>query len=217
MLKRMFDLICATIGLLLLLPVFIIVGFIIRKDGRPTFFRQERVGLNGKPFRIFKFRSMVVNAEKQGARITAGRDSRITGIGRVMRKTKIDELPQLINVFLNQMSLVGPRPELPDYVEKWSREDQNIILSIKPGMTDYASLIYSNEQAVLGVSKNPDKTYLEEVMPNKLALYRKYVQEKSVWLDLRIIIATILKLIGVNVSYLLPELKKEIKLTARSS
>jgi lipopolysaccharide/colanic/teichoic acid biosynthesis glycosyltransferase len=207
MLKRMFDLICATIGLLLLLPVFIIVGFIIRKDGRPTFFRQERVGLNGKPFRIFKFRSMVVNAEKQGARITAGRDSRITGIGRVMRKTKIDELPQLINVFLNQMSLVGPRPELPDYVERWSKDDQNIILSIKPGMTDYASLIYSNEQAVLGVSKNPDKTYLEEVMPNKLALYRKYVQEKSVWLDLRIIIATILKLIGVNVSFLLPELK----------
>jgi lipopolysaccharide/colanic/teichoic acid biosynthesis glycosyltransferase len=135
-------------------------------------------------------------------------DPRITGIGSIMRKTKIDELPQLINVFLGQMSLVGPRPEVPAYVERWSKEDQNIILSVKPGMTDYASLIYSDEQTVLGASDNPDKVYLEEVLPHKLSLYRKYVQEQSFWLDLRIIIATILKLIGVNTAFLLPEIKQ---------
>jgi lipopolysaccharide/colanic/teichoic acid biosynthesis glycosyltransferase len=196
--KRIFDLICAAIGLLLLSPVFLIIGIIIRQDGGPAFFRQERVGLNGKTFRIFKFRTMTVNAEQQGTQITAGHDPRITGIGSIMRKTKIDELPQLINVFLGQMSLVGPRPEVPAYVERWSKEDQNIILSVKPGMTDYASLIYSDEQTVLGASDNPDKVYLEEVMPHKLSFYRKYVQEQSFWLDLRIIIATILKLIGVN-------------------
>jgi lipopolysaccharide/colanic/teichoic acid biosynthesis glycosyltransferase len=150
---------------------------------------------------------MIDNAEKMGAQITAGHDPRISKIGHLIRKTKIDELPQLINVFLGQMSLVGPRPEIASYVEKWSQKDRDIILSVRPGVTDYASLIYSNEQAVLGASENPDKTYLEEVMPNKLALYRKYVQEQSLWLDLRIIIATVLKLFGVNVSFLLPELK----------
>ena len=210
--KRVFDLICATIGLLLLLPTFLMVGLIIRKDGGPAFFRQERVGLHRKNFLIVKFRSMVINAEKQGTKITAGKDPRITEIGRIIRRIKVDELPQLVNVFMSQMSLVGPRPELPSYVARWSREDQNVILSIKPGLTDYASLIYSNEQAVLGASENPDETYLEEVMPNKLALYRKYVREQSLWLDLRIIIVTILKLIGINVLFMLPELRKEIKL-----
>jgi lipopolysaccharide/colanic/teichoic acid biosynthesis glycosyltransferase len=207
MLKRLFDLIRASMGLLLLSPVFLIVGILIRRDGGPAFFRQERVGLNGKPFRIFKFRSMSVNAEQQGAQITAGQDPRVTGIGSLLRKTKIDELPQLINVFLGQMSLVGPRPEVPRYVDKWSRDDRKIILSMKPGITDYASLIYSNEQNILGASDNLHKKYLEEVMPAKLALYKKYIQEQSFWLDLRIIIATNLKLIGVNAAFLLPELK----------
>ena len=210
MLKRLFDLMCAAIGLLFLLPVFLIVGLIIRRDGGPAFFLQKRVGRHGQIFNIFKFRSMVVNAEKQGAKITAGRDSRITGIGLFIRKTKIDELPQLINVFLGQMSLVGPRPEVPEYVDQWPKKDQNIILSIKPGMTDYASLIYSNEEALLGASESPDKTYLEEVMPEKLTFYRKYVQEQSIWLDLRIIIATLLKLFGINAAaILLPEIKSE--------
>lgn len=211
--KRLFDLICAAIGLLLLLPVFIIVGILIRRDGGPAFFRQERVGQNGKLFRIIKFRSMVVNTENQGAKITAGRDSRITRIGRIIRRTKIDELPQLINVFLGHMSIVGPRPEVPLYVAKWSEEDRDIILSVRPGITDYSSLIYSNEQAVLGASENPDKTYIEEVMPSKLFLYRRYVKEQSVWLDLRVIIATILKLVGANVAFLLPEIKKELSKT----
>ena len=207
MLKRLFDLICAVIGLLLLLPVFIIIGALIRKDGGPTFFRQERVGLNGKLFRIFKFRSMAVGAEKQGGQITAGRDPRVSGIGAFIRKSKIDELPQLINVLLGQMSIVGPRPEVPQYVEKWSQKDRDIILSVRPGVTDYASLIYSNEQEVLGASDDPNKTYVEKVMPHKLALYRQYVWERSFRLDLRIILATILKLMGFNVAALLPELK----------
>jgi len=207
MLKRMFDLIFAAIGLLLLLPLFMIIGALIRKDGGPAFFRQERVGRSGKLFRIFKFRSMRLNAEQQGGQITAGRDPRITGIGAFIRKTKIDEMPQLINVLLGQMSIVGPRPEVPQYVEKWSKGDRNIILSVNPGMTDYASLIYSNEQEVLGASGDPHKAYVEEVMPHKLAFYRQYVRERSFWLDLRIILATVLKLVGFNVASLLPELK----------
>ena len=134
----------------------------------------------------------------------------ITPIGKYLRKFSIDELPQLFNVIAGYMSLVGPRPEVPEYIDKWPKKDQNIILSIKPGMTDFASLIYSDEEALLGASENPDKTYLEEVMPDKLAFYRKYVQEQSIWLDLRIIIATLLKLSGINAAaILLPEIKSE--------
>jgi lipopolysaccharide/colanic/teichoic acid biosynthesis glycosyltransferase len=210
MLKRIFDLTSSVIGLLLLLPVFIIIGVLIRKDGGAAFFRQERVGRNGKPFRIFKFRSMTVDAESQGAQITAGPDPRITRIGAFIRKSKIDELAQLINVFLGQMSIVGPRPEVPRYAEKWQQEDRDIILSVRPGVTDYASFIYSNEQEVLGASDDPGKTYVEEVMPHKLALYRQYVRDRSFWLDLRIILATVLRLVGFNVSLLLPEIEKEI-------
>lgn len=147
------------------------------------------------------------DAEKYGAQVTAGYDTRITRIGHVLRKTKIDELPQLINVFLGHMSLVGPRPEVPFYVGKWSETDRLVILSIKPGITDYASLHYSDEQTVLSRSTDPEKAYIEKVMVHKLKLYRKYVSEQNLWLDFRIILATLAKIMGLNVVALVPELK----------
>lgn len=207
--KRVFDLFFASLGLLFLSPIFLIVGLLIRKDGGPALFRQERVGQHGKVFRIYKFRSMVPDAERLGAQITYERDSRITRMGRFLRKSKIDEFPQLLNVFLGQISLVGPRPEVPQYVDKWSAQDRDLILSIKPGITDYASLCYSNEQEVLASTQDPEKAYIEKIMPHKLELYRRYAKERNLWLDLRIILATLAKIAGLEISALLPELKEE--------
>jgi lipopolysaccharide/colanic/teichoic acid biosynthesis glycosyltransferase len=158
------------------------------------------VGLNGESFEIFKFRTMVVGAEKIGAQLTAGKDPRITSIGHLLRKTKIDELPQLINVFFGQMGLVGPRPEVRRYVNQWSALDTELILSVKPGITDDASLVYSDEQGVLARWDDPEKAYLNEVMPRKLGLYRQYVAERSLWLDFRMILATLAKIAGFDSS-----------------
>ncbi|MFH0727002.1 MAG: sugar transferase [Pseudomonadota bacterium] len=207
--KRLFDLFFSIIGLFLLTPVLLCVGLAVRRDGGPTFFRQKRVGLKGRLFRIYKFRTMVQNAERLGAQITAGKDPRITKIGHFIRNSKIDELPQLINVFWGDMSLVGPRPEVPKYVENWSLSDRQRILSIRPGITDYASLVYSNEQEVLSRSKNPEQYYVDEITPRKLSLYRKYAIEMNVWLDFRVILATLAKICGVNIKFLLPELFAE--------
>jgi len=205
--KRLFDSLFVAIGLLFLSPILLLVMLIVKQDGGSSFFLQKRVGHNGQRFKIIKFRTMVVGAEKLGAQITSGIDPRITKTGALLRKLKLDELPQLINVILGQMSLVGPRPEVPKYVEKWPSDDRLKILSVRPGITDYASLIFSDEQKILAESFDPEKSYVEEIMPRKLELYKKYISEQSLWLDFRIIFATLLKIVGGNPDALLPEIK----------
>lgn len=189
--KRILDVISALIALTVLIPVFVVLCHFIRRDGGPAFFRQVRVGKDRRVFKLFKFRSMVVNAEKLGAQVTASHDARITAVGRVLRKTKLDELPQLFNVFIGDMSIVGPRPEVSYYVKKWSEEDRRVVLSVKPGITDYATLFYHDEQGVLAGAEDPERAYMEEIMPHKLEMYRRYVRERSFWLDLNIIFATL--------------------------
>jgi len=196
--KRCFDFILSLMGLIILLPVFTVVIWVVRKDGGSAFFQQKRVGKFGIVFDVYKFRSMVIDADKQGAKVTASHDHRITQIGRLLRKTKVDELPQLFNVLIGDISLVGPRPEVPYYVSKWPDACKKVVLSVKPGITDYATLYYNDEQAVLAKGGDPEKVYLEEVMPHKLTMYEQYVKNQSFWLDIRIILATLLKMAGVK-------------------
>jgi len=202
--KRLIDLILALVAIILFMPIFVAIGFAVRLDGGPIFFRQLRLGRYGRPFHIIKFRSMVVNAPKLGGEVTAADDQRITRIGSLLRKSKLDELPQLLNVFIGDMSLVGPRPEVPHYASMWSNADRNYLLSVKPGITDYATLYYNDEQAVLAKAEDPEKFYLEQVMPHKIKLYRKYVRDLSLSLDFRIILATLGKMVGVDVSMIIP-------------
>jgi lipopolysaccharide/colanic/teichoic acid biosynthesis glycosyltransferase len=204
--KRLFDLSISTLGLIVLSPIFIVVGLGVTKDGGPVFFLQERIGRYGHLFRIIKFRTMNLDAEKKGAKITKKGDTRITRVGLILRQFKIDELPQLFNVFLGHMSLVGPRPEVPEYVQEWTDIDRKIILAIKPGITDYASLLYSNEAEMLALADNVERVYINEVMPYKLRLYRKYAKEMNLWLDIRIVIATLAKIAGLGLQSILPEL-----------
>ena len=189
--KRLFD-ICFSLALIIvLLPLAIIVSlWIVFDDFGSPFFVQQRVGLGGKNFGLLKFRSMKKNAELQGQLTVGMKDNRITRSGYVIRKYKIDELPQLINVFLGEMSVVGPRPEVPKYVLLYNEEQQNV-LSIKPGITDFASIEYVRENELLIASSNPEKTYIEEIMPAKLALNLKYLREQSFLTDMKIILQTI--------------------------
>ncbi len=190
------DIFFSLIGLILLFPLFLIIGIIIAIDSKGgVFYKQTRVGKDGKDFKVFKFRSMAVGSDKKGLLTVGGNDSRITKPGYFIRKYKIDELPQLINVFIGDMSLVGPRPEVRKYVDLYNEEQQKV-LSVQPGITDYASIAYINENEVLGDSENPEKTYIEEVMPNKLKLNLKYIEEKSVITDIKIIFKTIAKIIS---------------------
>ena len=193
--KRMFDVICSSLGLIILSPMLIIVTILIKKgsDG-PVFFKQIRVGENEKEFLILKFRTMVVDAEKLGKQITIGNDSRITKIGAFLRKYKLDELPQLINVFKGEMSLVGPRPEVPRYVKLYT-EEQKEVLKIKPGITDLASLRYKDENDLLGDKQDPEAFYINTVMPDKLSLNLEYMKKNNVIFDIYIIIKTIVKCI----------------------
>jgi lipopolysaccharide/colanic/teichoic acid biosynthesis glycosyltransferase len=189
--KRLFDLAMAILGLLLLAPLFATVACGIKLDSPgPVFFRQVRLGRYGRPFRIFKFRTMAANAEA-GGQITIGRDGRITRFGHALRKFKIDELPQLLNVVIGDMSLVGPRPEVPYYCEKYSEETRRIIFSVRPGMTDKASIEYRNESALLGAAADPEKVYVEEILPIKLRYYVEYVETRSLRRDIGIIIETL--------------------------
>ena len=149
---------------------------------------------------------MVPNAEKLGNKVTSDNDPRITLVGSYLRRAKLDELPQLINVFVGQMSLVGPRPEVPQYVEKWPRADRRLILGVRPGITDYGSLVFSNEQEMLASAGGREKDYLESIMPLKLVLYRRYVRERNFFLDLRILVATLFRLTGSRTGLLLPGL-----------
>lgn len=190
-LKRGFDIIASFIGLIILSPIFLIIACFIKLNSKgPVFFKQIRIGKNGKRFRIFKFRTMVVDAEKQGMQITVGRDSRITKVGHFLRKSKIDELPQLINILIGNMSFVGPRPEVPKYVQMYN-ENQKSILKVRPGITDVASIEYRNENALLAQSKNPEETYVKEIMPRKLELNLEYLRKLSIIYDVKLILKTL--------------------------
>lgn len=193
MVKRLMDLLGAGVGLLLLWPFFLAVALAIKLDDRgPVFFRQERVGRFGRRFRIWKFRTMVMDAEKRGAQVTVGRDPRITRVGHTLRRFKLDEFPQLINVLVGEMSLVGPRPEVPRYVAEYSPE-QRVVLELRPGITDPASISFRDEAALLAEKEDPEKAYLEEVMPEKIRINLDYAARASVFTDF----AMVLKTLGV--------------------
>ena len=190
--KRIFDLVFVIPGIVFLLPVMIVIAILIRIDSRgPALFRQVRVGLHGKQFRVLKFRTMVVDADIKGSKITVGCDPRITGIGKWLRKYKLDELPQLFNVLKGEMSLVGPRPEVPEYMEFYPNNDRNVVLSVPPGITDMASIEFRNENELLSNAVDPHKEYREVILPVKIEYYKKYVREHSLLLDLTLILKTI--------------------------
>ena len=195
MLIRLSDIVLSLLGLLFLLPIFLILAVWIKFDSQGSiFFRQIRVGKDGRDFRIYKFRTMIVNAEKMGIITIGERDPRITNSGYFLRKYKLDELPQLINVLKGEMSFVGPRPEVRKYVEMYNQE-QLKILTVKPGITDYASIEYINEDEILGKSLDPEKTYIEEIMPQKIKYNMKYINNKTVIEYFKIIFLTIIKII----------------------
>jgi lipopolysaccharide/colanic/teichoic acid biosynthesis glycosyltransferase len=190
--KRLFDLIVSVVGLVVLSPVLLVLGVLIAiEDRSPVFYRGVRVGRHGRQFRVFKFRTMRVDAEKVGGPSTAADDPRITRIGRWLRKSKLDELPALINVLVGDMSLVGPRPEVERYVRLLSAEER-IILSVPPGLTDWATLWNSDEGAVLVGAVDPEKAYLELIRPEKIRLQLEYVRRRSFWVDLVILVQTVI-------------------------
>jgi lipopolysaccharide/colanic/teichoic acid biosynthesis glycosyltransferase len=193
--KRLFDLVVAAVGLTLVAPVLVSIAVMVKLCSRgPVLYRGVRVGLDGKLFAMLKFRTMVVNAESLGGSATAADDPRITTVGKFLRRYKLDELPQFLNVLLGDMSLVGPRPEVQKYVDLYSLEEK-AILTVRPGITDWASIWNSNEAAVLEGSRDPEKAYEELIRPTKLALQLLYVQNHSLLVDLKILFHTTLKLI----------------------
>src|SRR3989338_1104647 len=191
MAKRIFDILFSVVGLIFFSPFLFIISILIKlEDGRPVFYRGLRVGRYRKPFRIFKFRTMVVNAEKVGGSSTADDDPRITRIGKFLRKYKLDEVPQLINVLKGEMSFVGPRPQVQWAVELYNERERKL-LTVRPGITDYASIKFKNEAEILKGSNDPDKDYLEKIAPEKLKLSLEYVENMSLWSDIKIIFAKI--------------------------
>ena len=190
--KRALDLSLTIPGLIILSPIMAMVAIAIKIDSKgPVFFRQERIGQYGRPFKIIKFRTMVEDAEKLGPKITTSKDQRITRVGRILRKYKIDELPQIINVILGDMSLVGPRPEVQEYIEYYPEEAKKKILSVPPGITDIASIKYINENEILSKSPDPKREYIKVILPRKIKLYLNYTETMNIALDLKIIILTI--------------------------
>jgi lipopolysaccharide/colanic/teichoic acid biosynthesis glycosyltransferase len=195
MIKRLFDFSFSLVGFIILLPVFILIGLMIKLASRgPVFFRGIRIGRFGKQFRIFKFRTMVLGAEELGGPSTSADDSRLTKFGKFLKKYQLDEFPQLINVIKGEMSLVGPRPEVKMYVDMMTEEEKEIILSVRPGITDLASIWNFHEGEILKGSPDPEKTYMEKIRPEKIRLQIEYVKNRSFWLDIRIIFKTILKI-----------------------
>jgi lipopolysaccharide/colanic/teichoic acid biosynthesis glycosyltransferase len=191
MAKRTFDLFWSLLGLALLSPLLVLVALAVKlEDGGPVFFRQSRIGRGGGPFRIWKFRTMVVDAERLGRSITVGEDPRITRAGRFLRRTKLDEFPQLLNVVAGDMSLVGPRPEVPKYVDLYT-EDQRAILALRPGITDLASIKYRHESELLAEAQNPDETYVQTILPDKLRINQAYAAQAGLWSDFLVILATL--------------------------
>jgi lipopolysaccharide/colanic/teichoic acid biosynthesis glycosyltransferase len=197
MAKRLFDFIASAFGLALLFPLLALVAILIKLDSRGgVFFRQERVGLNGRIFRIHKFRTMSVEAEKKGLQITVGADRRITRVGAVIRKYKIDELPQLIDVLLGDMSLVGPRPEVPKYIACYPEDVRKIVLSVRPGITDWASIKFKDENSILGEAADPEAAYINQVLPIKQKYYVDYVKNRTFFNDIVIIFSTLIAVVS---------------------
>ncbi len=194
--KRIFDLFSSAVGLVILSPLFLLIAILIKLDSTgPVFFRQKRIGLKGKMFNIYKFRTMLANTKAEDRQITIGLDSRITRLGRILRKFNLDELSQLINVLKGEMSLVGPRPEVPKYVELYS-EGQKKVLSVKPGMTDYASIEFNKESEILASSSHPNDDYVKKIMPQKIILNLKYINDRSILLDFMLILRTLREILG---------------------
>ena len=193
MLKRLIDIILSSIALILLSPLFAVVAILIKFDSEgPVFYRGLRIGRHEKPFRIYKFRTMVVNAEKLGGPSTAADDPRLTKVGKkLIKRFNLDELPQFINVLKGEMSIVGPRPEVPDVIALYSEEERTKVLSIRPGITDWATIWISDEGKRLKGSPDPHRTYLEEIWPEKRRLQMQYVRNHSIWADIKIMFATL--------------------------
>lgn len=191
-LKRTIDLLASSIGLVLLAPLLLLLAVWIKADSPgPAFFRQERVGRHGRPFRIHKFRTMIAVGAAAERALTVGADPRITRAGTVLRRYKLDELPQLFDVWKGDMSLVGPRPEVPRYVAHYPPQVREIVLSIRPGLTDEASIQFSRESELLAAAADPERTYVEDILPQKLTLYVRYVRERTAWGDVQIMLRTL--------------------------
>ena len=196
MLKRIFDIIFSSLGLILLLPLNILIAILIKLDSKgPVLYVQDRVGLFNSDFKIYKYRTMYLESDKLGLLTLGEDDSRVTKIGFYLRKYKIDELPQLMNVLIGNMSFVGPRPEIRKYVNYYSKEDMQI-LKIKPGVTGYASIKYINETEILEQSEDPEKIYIEEIMPDKIKLNKVYISKNNIIIDFIIIIKTLSKMVS---------------------
>lgn len=192
MIKRGFDLLASSMGLILLAPVMAVIAIVVRRESEgPALFQQERVGRWGRPFTLLKFRTMTVPKSQDGPLITSAGDSRVTQVGRILRSTKLDELPQLINVVRGDMSIVGPRPEVPKYVAMWPDEDRRVILSVRPGITDPATVRLRREEQILAEQPDPEKFYREELLPQKARNYREYVETRTNVIDLAIIARTL--------------------------
>jgi lipopolysaccharide/colanic/teichoic acid biosynthesis glycosyltransferase len=190
--KRLFDLTMAGMGLLVLAPLLVVIALAIAATSRgPVLFRQQRVGLHGRPFEILKFRTMAHAPDANGALITVAGDRRITGVGRALRASKLDELPQLFNVFRGEMSLVGPRPEVPRYVALYPPDVARRVLSVRPGITDEASILFRNESEILATAGDAERAYVEELLPRKLDLYLRYAEHHSLAGDIGIILRTV--------------------------
>ncbi len=193
--KRIFDILCSFCALLILMPLFLVLSFWIGFSSKGgVFYFQKRVGKNGVDFNLFKFRTMYVDSDKRGLLTVGMQDSRITKVGQFLRKNKLDELPQLINVLMGDMSLVGPRPEVRKYVDLYNSE-QKKVLQVQPGITDYASLEYFDENRLLGEAENPEETYIKVIMPHKLQLNLKYMESVGIKTDIKIILATLAKIL----------------------
>ena len=194
MIKRLFDIIFSVLGLIIASPVILIIAVLIKKEDRgPIFYRGKRVGKNGEVFRMFKFRTMVLNADKIGGPSTSADDPRLTKIGKFIRNHNLDEIPQFIDILRGKMSFVGPRPEVPFEVETYPEETKKIILSVKPGLTDLATLEDIHEEEILRGAVDPHQAYRELIKPRKLKLAVEYVQKRSFFLDLKILVKTFLK------------------------
>ena len=192
MLKRCFDFFCSLIGTIFLSPFLFFIAIWIKMDSKgPVLFIQKRVGLHGKTIGVYKFRTMVVDAESKGLKITIGKDPRITKSGQFLRKYKFDELAQLFNVLNGSMSLVGPRPEVQEYIDLYPEDIRQTVLSVKPGITDFASIEFKDENEMLDSSADPNRTYIEDILPIKQQYYLKYVREQSMLLDVKLIFRTI--------------------------
>lgn len=193
--KQLFDIFFSFLGLMFTSPILLTISIWIKFDSKGSvFFRQERIGKNEVPFRIFKFRTMYVGSDKKGLLTIGDKDSRVTKSGQFLRKTKLDELPQLINVLLGDMSFVGPRPEVKKYVDFYTVE-QKAIFQVRPGITDVASIEYMDEVEVLAKSEYPEKTYIEEIMPHKLALNLAYLKRRNLFTDIGLIFKTLFKIV----------------------